>query len=373
MTKFRTSSKIAIGFAAIAVAGFYGYRYATYYALGREHFAPLMPGDVNVVGLDTSKGYHIVIENRIAKLILGGGGDFEAPKDDKALEAGGGERKFIPIKDMLAALQGSVAGLSYFVERLNDITDTDLPPDAPLWKMEDIEKALKGDQALKQKLIRDLNTNLDGTPLDTVRTGALFNGVVVDVAVPLQVQLGGDKRIIQARVKRPYKTAFMTRVENAVSDKFATPEVIAKEYAAVAAELKSGQFQKENIPDRLRWFNEGLYEFAKMPQAILNSITPVINENQITGARFETQKNANTLTYTLIINLTDEGVKRLWQFSHNRIGDQLLFTVRGVAISAPRIEHGLSDREVRISGLTDDSLVEDAVATINEKRATTKK
>ncbi len=367
---YRASYKIAVGFALLALLAIYGYRYANQLLLGREHFPPLVPGDVNIVGLDTSAGYGILVENRVAKLVLGNGGSFGPGKmNEKDLEASDGDRHFIPIKDMLQGMRGNVPSLSYFVQRLNDISDDDLPPDAPVWKTEDIEKAIQGDAALKKKLVEDINVNLDGTPLDHLHKSALQNGILIDTPVPLTVNDGNTKRTVVARVKRSYHPVFISAVQNDLNGKWADDRMIATQYAAEAQKLKDGQSGRENVPERLRSFAEDAHRLAQVPQQILDSITCVINENQITGARYDTVDTPKGKVYSLVISLTDEGTKRMWQFSNNRVGDQLLLTVRGVAIAAPFIDHALSSNELEITRMQDESLVKDAVDTINEKRA----
>ncbi|HVT13370.1 MAG TPA: hypothetical protein VHE55_13975 [Fimbriimonadaceae bacterium] len=367
---YRASYKIAIGFALFALLAVYGYHYANLFLLGREHFPRLVPGNVNIVGLDTSAGYGILVENRVAKLVMGSGGSFGPGKmNEKDLESSDGDRHFIPIKDMLQGMQGNVPSLSYFVQRLNDISDDDLPPDAPVWKTEDIEKAIKGDDALRKKLVEDINVNLDGTPLDHLHKSALQNGILIDTPVPLTITHGATKRTVVARVKRSYHPIFISAVENDLNGKWANDQMIATQYAAEAQKLKDGQTQKENVPERLLSFASDAKRLGRVPQQILDSITCVINENQITGARYVPVDTPKGKVYSLLISLTDEGTKRMWQFSNDRVGDQLLLTVRGVAIAAPFIDHALSSNELEITRMEDESLVKDAVDTINEKRA----
>lgn len=367
---YRASYKIAIGFLLLALCAVYGYRYANDYLLGREHFAPLVPGNVNIVGLDTRAGYGILVENRAAKLVMGDPGQFGPGKmNEKDLESTGGDRRFVPIKDMLLGMQGNVPSLSYFVQRLNDISDDDLPPDAPVWKTEDIAAALAGDKKLAGKLVEDLNVTLDGTPLDHVRKSALQNGILVDTPVPLTLHDGEKTLTVDARVKRGFRPSFIATVQNELNGKWADDQVIATQYAAQAEKLKSGALRKEDVPTRLKSFAEDASRLGKVPQQILNSITCVINENQITGARCVAVDTSKGKVYSLIISLTDEGTKRMWQFSNDRVGDQLLLTVNGVAIAAPFIDHALSSNELEITRMEDESLVQDAVDTINERRA----
>jgi hypothetical protein len=373
--RFRASYVIAGGFAALALLAVYGSRYANDYLLGREHFAPLQPGVVNIVGLDRRAGYSILVENRAAKLVMGGPGNFNAGSmDEKNLDSGEGEKKFVPIRDMLKSLRGDLAGLSEFVQRMNDIKDEDLPPQAPVWKMEDIDKALAGDAQLKTKLVSDLNVDFDGTPLPTLRRSTIQNGIVVDTPVPFHIVEGDRQKTVVARVKRPYKPSFMKTVEAKTSAKFATDDqTFATIYGGLAMEVASGA-SKENVRASFRRLKDDIPSLAALPQRILDSITVVLNENQITGAKYESVDTSKGKEFTLVLALSDEGRKRLWQFSRDRVGDQLLVTVNGVAIGAPRIEERIASGEVRITRLQDESLAQEAVEqTKNAKRTTTTK
>lgn len=365
--RFRASYTIAFVFVTLALLAVYGYRYANDFLLGREKFPPLRPATVNIVGVDTKAGYHIIVENSIAKLVIGAVGSFTGPEmDDKARDSDA-VKKFIPIKDMLLGLSGDQAHLAIFVQRLNDITDNDLIARAPVWKIEEIEAALQGKQPYHDKLVHDLNMNLDGTPLDRVSRSALFNGITIDAPVAIRIDDGYQKKTVEARVHQPYRPGFLSGVENRLKEKFVTNELIATQYAAAAKALGEPGNTRENIAERLRQIGKSADGMAETPQRILDSVQIVLNENQITGARYTKSESAKGTIYALVITLNDEGRKRLWQFSRDRVGDQLLLTVDGVAIAAPRIEHGISSGEIEISGLADESLVQDAVAKINNK------
>ncbi len=69
----------------------------------------------------------------------------------------------------------------------------------------------------------------------------------------------------------------------------------------------------------------------------------------------------------LTIEMTDEGRRRLWQYSEDKIGTQLLLIVDGVAIAAPKISHELAQGELTITQMADEGLVkEDTVNAINK-------
>ncbi len=355
----------------MALLAVYGYRWANDYMLSGT-FAPIAPGQVNVVGVDTSAGYGILVENRAAKLVAGNKDAFKAgTMDESSLEGGSTDKRFIPIKEMLKGIGGDGEALGFFVMRLNDIKDPELSSPA-LWKAEDIEKAIAGDPTLHRKLASDINVELDGTPLDHISKNALYNGILVDIPVPIQVNVGGPPRTIVARVKRPYRPTLVLDVERRLKDRNYDVHTLTAEYINAARELKAHPDGRENVVKSLRAFyaKSEQMSMAEAATRVINSVTPVITENQIESARYDTQESSKGKRFTLHIALTPEGRKRLWQFSRNRIGSQLLLVVDGVAIAAPFIQHGLSEGEVQISGMEEESLVQDAVDTINSKRAT---
>ena len=369
--RFRASYAIAGGFTLIALLAVYGPRVLNDMMLG-GHLPPLVPGNVDIVGVDTSKGYGVLVENRIAKIVFSDAGSFSAGKmDESSLENSSGERKFVPIKEMLEGLQGNIADLSFFVERLNDIADAEQSPDAPVWRIEDIDKALDGDKALAQKLVNDINVNLDGTPIDRISMMAFQNGILVDVPVKLSIQFGSERKTVVARVKRGYRCQLLSTVETRLKNKFYNAQSLKAEYEAAAREVLAGTLKREDVQSQLRGFSDTEEQLAQTPQRILDSITTVINEDQITGARYTTQTTPKGTAYTLVIDLNAEGRKRLWQFTRDRVGSQLLLTVNGIAIAAPFVEQGLASGEIEITRMEDERLVRDAVNTINQERTHT--
>lgn len=366
----RTPYKIAIGFVILALIAVYGYRWANDYRLGGK-VDPIPPGQINILGVDTRAGYGIVVSNRIAKLVYGGS-DFAAGRmDDKSLDDSGGEKVPIPIKEMLKGLQGDEAAMGYFVMRLNKINDADFPPNPARWKNEDIEKALSGDPTLKKNLERDLNMRLDGAPLDHLSKNALFNGILIDIPVPIKVTTAGPTRTIIARVLRPFRARMILDVENSLKERMFTEETMSIEYAAAAKRFKDSPNSMEDLAASLRklYSQSELAKLAETPTRTINSVNPVVNELQITGARYVSQEGDKGEKFSLYIKLSDEGRKRVWQFTRDRVNSQLLVTVNGVAIAAPFVQHGIADEEVQISGLEDEAIVQDTVEAITKRKA----
>lgn len=371
--KLSPSTKIAIGFAALIAGGYAGYNVYASYAVDRLVFADLKPGRANLVAVSPGMGYKIIVANQIAQLAELKNQDFGAPDPDTNAQAEEEttNRRRIPIREMLQALQGSESALSTVVMSLNEIKDSRLPPVRVLWSAADVRKAIEGDPALKKKLERDLNIGLDGRPPAYVDLNALENGIVLQNPVPVRVRVGSEEKTLVATVLEPY----LPRLMDAVTQRYAekpdpTPEMIKGFYLDECRKAMAKPDQLENVAESLKARTDPnrLKEYAKAPERLLSNTKVIVNESFIESASYRGYDTSNgKRLFDISIRLTDEGRKRLWQYSRGRTGFQLLFIVDGIAIAAPRITHELSQREVVISQLPDESLVKDAVQTMNQK------
>lgn len=368
--RFTASYKLAIGFAALALLVTYGYKFANDMALG-EKLPPIKPSVVNIVGVDTSAGYHIVVQNQIAKLVQGGPGTFGPGDMSGDSEASDPQRKFVPIKEMLGALSGDKALLGEFVMKINEIQDTEWPVSAPIWTSQNIEKAIDGDKTLKSKLEANLNMHLDGSPLDHVDKDAMFDGIFVDIDVPIKLKNG---EVLQAPVRQWYRPALVTNVTEVrvkSANKYYTMKDVATAYASAAEEEAQQPARREKITRSLRslYSPEKMGQLETAPERFINSVIPVLNENQIESAKELSLDGSKGKVFTLVFKLSEEGKKRIWQFTRDRVGSQLLVVVNGVAIAAPRIDHGINGDEVEINNLEDESMIQETIDTLKEQQA----
>ncbi|MBX7135592.1 MAG: hypothetical protein K1X67_23235 [Fimbriimonadaceae bacterium] len=363
--RWRSATKIAIGFVLVVVGGFYGYRAWTNYMVGRIDVKPIGPKRVNLVAISPGAGYRILVANGIAQLAEVSG-SFDAP-DLAQMDEGSDvvSAKKVPMKEMLQSLRQETEGLGAFIMRINDIKADDIPPEAPVWKAEDLRKALDSDPALKSKLEREINMGLDGTPPNRVIASACVNGIVI--STPVTVKIGGKP--VQAEVLQPYRPSFIENIEKKLQERFDADDARPGVYRQALEDLLNGQGAKEDVRKSLlaRISPERAADLAAKPQRVLENAAVILNDDQIISASARTYKaNKRELT-DITINLTDEGRDRLWKYSHDRQGFQLLLVVDGIAIAAPRISHELSQRDVTISQLPDASLAEEAVDLMNKK------
>ena len=365
--KIRSSTKIGIGFVLLAALAVSGYKFAMDQAVRNEHFDPPVPGKVNLVGIDPGAGYRILVANQMAQLVQSSS-DFEGKESDAGGTTEGAIKKRIPIKEMLGVLQGNEEAAGAFIMRMNDMSEAEFPPMAPVWKAEDLRKALEGKGPLRDKLVRDLNVELDGTPLSKLRIASLENGIVVETPVELHVSIQGKPSVVVGRVQEAYRPRLIRAVEIRYADKAdLTREMQAGYYQEEAQKVLEGA-GKENVKASL----EGLISEAQRQrraesaERVIRSATVVVNESHITGAEQHEYDSPDGKRYDLTIRMTDEGRRRLWKHSHDRVGTQLLLITDGIAIAAPRIGHELSQGELTITQMRDRVLVDDAVQILNE-------
>lgn len=366
--------KIAIGFVALVVGGYFGYQAFASYQVDRTNFTKIQPGRVSIVGINAGAGYRIIVSNQVAQLIQSNSENFDAAFDYNSESDDGGNKKRVPLRELLQTLQGSEEALGKFITAMNDdLKKVEMPTGEVLWPSEKIEKALAGDSVLSRQLVEDLNMRLDGTPLDQIRMKSLANGIVLECEVPVTVSVAGEPREMKGKVKIPFKPQFIVEVEKRYEKEFkVTPELIKGNYIDLAKYYEEHPKSREDIARNLRdWIKPANLEsrFAADPGRILGNADIALNESFIEGATFiERSGSEGKKLYDIEIQLNDEGRRRLWKYSRQHQGAQLLFIVDGVAIAAPRIRHELAQSTIHITQIPDRSLVEDAVDLINSVR-----
>ena len=368
MRKLRSSTKIGAVAVLVAIGGYFGQMALSEAMIGRERFAPVAPGRVNLVGINPGAGYHIVIANDVAQLVVGQGG-FGAKETEGAGATEGAIKKRVPMRELLGVLRGDGSKLGPFVMKMNDQDKEDeWPPIRVDWGKADLDKAIAGDPKLRTKLEHDLNVHLDGSPLATLDRASLENGIFVHSPIELTVNIDGKPTVVRGEVLAPYKPTLVRAVEARYQDKAnVNGAMVAGYYTEEARDVMDHPARRENVAASIGRMvsKETMDGLLETPRHLLESATVVLNEGAITDAssRDYTANDGKPLT-DLTVDLTDEGRRRLWKFSKDRVGDQILLVADDVAIAAPRIEHELALSELTVTQLRDRGLVEEAVATI---------
>jgi hypothetical protein len=367
--KIRAPIKILIGFLAIVGGGYYGWQLYAGLTVDRLKFDPIKPARVNIVGIAADSGYRILVANHAAQLVRGGTESFE---NSSGPEGGGdaAEKKRVPIREMLKALQGDSESLGQFIATMNEMQETvDWPTERIIWSEGDIKKAVGGDPVLRAKLEKDINVRLDGTPLKQISLTAHENGIMIKTMIPCKVQVGAQVVDMEGPLLVPYRSRVSKAIENALKEKAYDLTVLAGYYALENQKISEKKAQKEDVVASLKQIidPETNAELARPAQQVLKSATVVITDEFISHASYRNYTSGRENLNDLTIELNDEGRKRLWQYSRRMGKAQLLLIVDGVAIAAPKISHELAQGELQITQMPDKILVEDAVNAINEK------
>ncbi len=337
------------------------------------HPAPIVPGRIDLIAVRREAGYRIIVSNGIAHLveISANQGAFDAPDPDKQ---GTEDAPRLPIRETLQALQGNPEALGKMVMSVNKMKEEDLPPVQVVWTSADIQAALGGDPVLRSKLEHDLNTKLDGTPLDTVDLNAIMNGIVIENLVDVKVPYEGSTKTVTCRVREPYTTLFSSAVANQINQKFNVSEgMLIGIYREEANKLNGRSKEDVTASLRSKIDRRRNQQRAEGPERILSNTTVVVNENQMAGASYSTREGPNnSILADIDLRLTDEGRMRLWKYSHENPGFQLLLTMDGIAIAAPRITTELPGDQVKMTGVPSADLAEKAVEGITKAATTTR-
>lgn len=371
------SFQIAIAFVVLVLGVYFGYQAYASRVIDGKKFSEIEPGKVTLLGVDAGgQGYKIIVSNEIAQLVQVSSDKFDAPDqgvggDD---ESDATDKRHVPLKEMIQSLQGDTKALSELVIAMNDDlrkAQEDIPANPVVWTADDLKKAIAGDKVLTKKFIHDTNTGLDGTPADFIDVSSLYAGIVIDLPVPVKVAVKGVEQTLTAHVRIPFRTQFTIKVEKSLSDKIKNPNPTNDEirgfYLAEAQKEKDTPQERENVAKsiQVRIGDDIIKGYAEAAERVLAKTKIILNEDFIQDAHKDTVETDQGKTlYDLVLNLTDEGRDRLWQYSRHRVGTQLLLIVNGVAIAAPKVRHELAQSQVAITQMVDPDLVDDAVSTI---------
>jgi hypothetical protein len=369
--KLRSSTKIAIGFGLVTALLLGGYRLYSTQSIKGAKFDPVLPGRVNVVGIDPGAGYSIIVSNQVAKLVQSEG-EFQSTDSGAEGSTSGSIKKHIPIREMLGAFNGEPRAIGEFVRIMNDIKqDENWPTNPAIWTSEDLERAMAGDKVLLTKLERDINMKLDGTPLRTIRPAALYNGILVDFPIPLTIRDANGERQVVGRMQLPYRPKLLRSVDQTLATKQADTNMIIGTYAEQARKEIDDPSSRENVQASIRrlYSKDSQRSLSEAPERVLRGAQVLINEKHITGAEMKEVELGDEKRYDIRLTVTDEGRRRLWKYSLDRVGSHVLLIVNGVAVAAPKINHELSQSELTIGGLEDMVLVRESVEQLKQDLA----
>ncbi len=369
--KLKPAVKIAIAAVAIGGGGYLGYQAYVAARLSKVSMGSVTPGKIALVAIN-AKGYHIIVANRVAQLRKGSASsEFSAPGSDDRSD--GSESKPVSIRDLLEAIQGDEEALQAFVMKMNEIKEEDLPPNRIVWSTEEIERALNGEKILADRLVKNLNVTLEGKPLSSFTLDAIESGIVVEIEVPLKVNVDGKDKVLLARVLKPFRSSFAMNVSKQFSalPPNANEDQLRGIYAAEASRVGSEPGSLQDIPTSLRrLYAPGVIESYRLePEILLSGTKVIVTDSHILNAtsRLDTSTKDQDF-YAITFTLNEEGRDRMWKYSHDHQGFQLLLSVNGIGVAAPRIAHDMWSREVTINRIPEKSLVDETVTLAQRKQ-----
>jgi hypothetical protein len=359
--------RIAVGFVLVAAVLWFGYNFIVDRVAFSQEFDRALPTEFTILGIDRSSGFAIIVSNRVAQLAEVGQGGFEQPAQEIEKATEGAPKKRLPLRDLLNTLNGDQEAASKLVMVLNDINTDQLPPDPVIWDAADIQAALEGDEELRAKLVRDLNIELDGTPLEEVRLRSVMDGIVLRLPVPISLGDKGIKPEVTAYVLEEFRPGFTSIVASRLNERFEIDRpAIVGVYSEEAAKLFDNPNLKQNVAEalRARIDSAALKRMAAPVEKVLQATTVIVNNDMIEDASYSEYVSGNERLYRLRIELNEEGRARLMQYARQHPNSQILLSSRGVAIAAPVISGQIFSRTVEVSKLQDEGLLQDAVGLI---------
>ncbi|MFM9873161.1 MAG: hypothetical protein ACKVQS_06810 [Fimbriimonadaceae bacterium] len=364
----KPATKVMLTSAAVIAAAFVGLWGIGEFQLNQFNPKPIIPGKVTLVAMNTDLGFAIRVSNSVAQLIKVDKAGAGFGSDDR--QSSSEDARRIPMRELLQSLQGDQDALVRLVAVLNKIDLDDLEPGINEWQAENIQKALDGDKILVDKLEKDLNVKLDGTPLDQVQYDNITSGIRIYVPIPVRVNIAGEPKTLIANLPIAYQPVFAKEVSDIIEKRFnPTNEYIVGNYRDVAQKYLDGTAVKEDVRLKLKKLiaEDSKLQMSERPEQVLQGADVLVNESMVENATSTVRKDdKGNDVFTIHLNMTEEGRKRLWKYSRNRKGSSLLVVVNGVAIAAPKITTELAGKQLDLTDLRDQRLVEDTLKEIKE-------
>jgi hypothetical protein len=367
--RLQGSHKFIISVLAVIALVWVGYNGYASLRLRGVKLDVVEPGRVNILAVRPAAGYRIIVANQVAYLAEVEGdfaaGDMDPDSEDVSTKSR------LPLRELLETLQGDEKALGVLVMRLNDWNDVDFASGTNVWRAEDLQKALDGDKELVAKLEGDLNVDLNGVPLGTINTKSILEGIIVDVPVRLDVTVGGKTKTLVGRAQELYQPQFCLSLEARMRDLVPSADNtsfitgVYRELAEPIIAAGTGENVRVSLTNRIS--QTRLDELAWKPRQVLDNTVVLLNESHLTSASYDSYEvGQGREACDVSIGLTDPGRMRLWKYSHDNKGFQLMFIVDSVALAAPKITTDLAESTVKIRRVPSKDLTADAVALINE-------
>lgn len=369
--KLNPSVKIAILAALVTGGAYFGYQTYAQVTVDRLKFAPIPADDVAIVAVESGYGFRVLVANQMAQLAEVGSSRGKNDEYEEESDVSTGNLKRLPIRELLKAHAGDSAALGTLISKMNDLDkDERLPTTHVVWTPENLSKALDGDAGLRTKLERDLNIQLDGTPLAGLSVNSIENGIVIPVPVHVKYKLDGTVRSMETPVLQWFLPTFsQTVMKRYEQEADVTVQRITAYYIEEAQKVNSAERGKQDIASSLRAMmkpNENS-DWSTRTGSLLSATHILANSSMIRGVRTEVvTADSGKQWLNIHLDVSDEGRRRLWQFSRKKNKFQLMLVVNGIAIAAPTVREELAGSTVTISNVPNEDFIRDAVSTIEK-------
>lgn len=364
--KVRPSTKIAIGFVTLLVAGFGGSKLYTQVRLSGVKLDPIESGDFCLVAIGEEAKVKILSVNRMVQVVEASD-EFKSGGSDSGGANSGSIKARVPMKELLGILDGDPSGTTGILYKLGKKENAEeQSEEAPVWTTEDAQKAISGDPVLKAKLENDLNVTLDGKLLPKLNRVAFYHGIRLQVPVTFDVPNASGKPV-QGFNAIPLKSKAMSSLYKELESKFLDAEALDRYYSEFSAksEGKSSEKPAELIQSLLRQGAQG-GGYAKTLNILKNSVV-ITNRKMVESAAVTEVKSDKETSYDLSIKLTDEGAARLWKFSNEHPNTKIIVVSKKVPIAAATVGSQLNSKELVIKQIADKTLVQEAVDLVNSR------
>ncbi|MCL6624696.1 MAG: hypothetical protein K6T17_08805 [Fimbriimonadales bacterium] len=365
--KLRGGTRFALAVIVILTAA-YGVNWLVSEIVPPKHLATIPPSETAILGMKL-RGEKIIVMNGIAHLVYGAGSEYGVDPT-KDLDTATGRK--IPLKALVGTLRGEEAGATELVEALSKIERENIPPEEIIWNKADIEKALAGEPQVRAKLERQLNTTLEGKPTPLIIPNYLHSGIYIRLPVPVMIPSSYGGHTVIAYPLLAYRTQLASRTVNhriIVEKAFPTHADWEGAYEDAWKQLQK-EGSPENVAESLRSLisDARARALAKPVEDLLSRVTVLLTEEHIMGAGKKRIRNpeGKGFWYTITLNLNEEGRMRLWRYTHENPGCQLLFVVNGVAIAAPFVKQEMKYSTAEITNITDEDLVDEALRALHQ-------
>ncbi|MDQ2986067.1 MAG: hypothetical protein M3R13_05030 [Armatimonadota bacterium] len=374
-TKTRAGVWFVVAVAAVIGAWFGSNELYTRFVILPREYPTLEPGNVSLIGLKVP-GYHIVVSNGVARLQIGAASQFGKPADTDS-----GSGSAVPMRGLIGALRFDPEAAAELVTALNGIKHEIEPLRDRVWTKERIEQVIASNAVESGKLEYDLATRLDGRGIDRISWDRLTTGIWLEVPVPIGVPAANGKKTVVANVLIPYKTRLAVAASNYFQrllergglgdDLNPTAATISGVYNQALDDGESAGFEDVAASLRSQFSAEAIARLADPVQKLLNEVEVLVTEKTIKSAELKSQRreDGDGEIYSIVLEVAAESRDRLWQYTYERPGSQLLLVSNGVAIGAPVVQHEIKYSTVEITGVAEQKLAEEALAFIESATA----